>query len=129
MNQKKNTTEGDDPSAISDARSDEFYKWVGHSITAWADVETWLFQLCWRSIGSSEGSKKRAAIVYFRTPSLDARIKLVDELVNTVLPKPAPESGTHTNADVRKWNELKKSLKDIWQRGGGSHITLPTLAA
>jgi hypothetical protein len=110
MNQDKTAERGHLP-AISDSRSDEFYKWVGHSITAWANVETWFFQLCWRSIGSSEASKERAAIVYFRTPTLDARIKLVDELVKTILPRPQRRKGGHAYPDVQQWNKLKKKLE------------------
>jgi hypothetical protein len=39
MNQDKTPTERGHLAAISESRSDEFYKWVGHSITAWAKVE------------------------------------------------------------------------------------------
>jgi hypothetical protein len=49
VKQTKTTIEREHLAAISDARSDEFYKWVGQSITAWSKVESSLFQLCWRS--------------------------------------------------------------------------------
>jgi hypothetical protein len=122
MNQDKTAIERGHLAAISESRSDEFYKWVGHSITAWAKVETWLFQLCWRSIGSSEASKERAAIVYFRTPALEARINLVDELVKTVLPRPERKDGGHPHPDVKEWNKLKqKSEKNLSTRRRIAH--------
>lgn len=91
----------------SNPQEDEFHKCVGYSITAWAKVEEWLFELCWRSLASS---KECAAIVYFRTPTLDARIQLVDELVRTILPKPERKSGGHAHPDVVAWSSLKQKI-------------------
>jgi hypothetical protein len=93
---------------MSDARSDELHKWIGYSITAWAKVEERLFELCWRSLGSS---KERAAIVYFKTPSLAGRISLVDELIKTVLPKPERKDGAHHHQDVITWTNLRKKIE------------------
>jgi hypothetical protein len=92
---------------VADSRTDELHKWVGYSITAWAKVEEGLFELCWRSLGSSE---ERAAIVYFRIPGINGRIQLVDELVKTVLPKPERKDGGHSHTDIEAWEKLRKRI-------------------
>jgi hypothetical protein len=76
----------------TDPERDEFYMWIGHCISAWAKVEERLFKICWHSL---RAPKTQAAIVYFRTPSLDARLSLVDELVKSALPKPERRDGGH----------------------------------
>ena len=93
---------------MPDARSDELHMWVGYSITAWAEVEDGLFELCWRSLGST---KERAAIVYFKTPGTDSRLTLVDELVKTVLPKQEREDGGHHHTDLKAWIKLRDRIK------------------
>ena len=60
----------------------EFYTVVGRCIAEWGNVEDWLFKLCRECLGPYEQS----AIVYYRTPGVDVRLKLVDELVRSILP-------------------------------------------
>lgn len=64
--------------------TEEFLMWIGTCITAWAKVEEQLFGICEHCLGARTD---RAAIVYYRTPTIDSRVLLVDELVRTVLPK------------------------------------------
>jgi hypothetical protein len=96
------------PSTMS--QTDEFLMWVGNCITAWAGVEQHLFRICAKSLGTTD---KRAAIIYYRTPTLDARLSLTDELVRTVLPKREQQSGGHDHPDVKKWNQLRKDIGSL----------------
>ena len=73
-----NTTE---PESL-DAISDEFNKAIGQCITQWALVEEELFQICWRVL---QCALEHAAIIYYRTPNLDARLSLASELVESDL--------------------------------------------
>jgi hypothetical protein len=91
-----------------DHPADEFRKWVGYCITAWAGLEEELFDLCWRALASG---KAQAAIVYFRTPGLEPRLTLVDELVCSRLPKPERKSGGHSHPDVDAWKELLIAIR------------------
>lgn len=92
----------------SDPERDEFYKWIGYCISAWAKVENHLFEICWKSL---QAPKEQAAIIYFRTPSLDARLTLADELVKSVLPKPSRRNGGHDHPTVKQWGKIEKSIK------------------
>jgi hypothetical protein len=94
--------------AQSDHERNEFYMWIGHCISAWAKVEEQLFKICWQSL---RAPKTQAAIVYYRTPSLDARISLVDELVKSALPKPERKNGGHTHASVIAWGKIEAGIR------------------
>jgi hypothetical protein len=83
--------------------------YVGFCITAWANVEEYLFRICLKTLNTSE---ERAAIIYYRTPTLDTRLQLIDELVRTVLPKRTRKSGGHDHPDVIAWNDLKNDIKN-----------------
>jgi hypothetical protein len=84
--------------------------WVGNCITAWAKVEEHLFKICAKSLGVTD---ERAAIVYYRTPTLEARLQLTDELVRTALPKRERKSGGHDHPDVKKWDQLRKDIGNL----------------
>jgi hypothetical protein len=84
---------------------DDFFTWLGKCITSWAQVEDHLFEICAFSLGST---KERTAVVYYRTPTIDSRLSLTDELIRTVLPR--KESGEHDHADVIIWNNIRKEI-------------------
>ncbi|WP_409188586.1 hypothetical protein [Bradyrhizobium sp. RDM4] len=86
----------------------EFYMYVGLCITAWGKIEEELFDICVDALGCTQ---ERAAIIYYRTPTVRARLDLTDELVSTVLPKHKP--GSHTPEDAKIWRALKKKLTDL----------------
>lgn len=90
----------------------EFHMLVGKCITAWARVEEHLFKICATSLGTTD---QRAAIVYFRTPTIESRLQLTDELLRTVLPKPERKSGGHDHADVQTWDRIRKDIGKILQ--------------
>jgi hypothetical protein len=78
----------------------EFYMYVGYCITAWAKVEEELFDICVDLLGSK---LERAAIVYYRLPSLSVRLGLVDELVASALPQRTKKNGGHDHPDLKAW--------------------------
>src|SRR5580704_6556881 len=84
------------------------HKWVGYCITPWADVEEHLFEICGKALACA---KERAAIIYYKTPTVDARLSLTDELARSVLPKPKRKSGDHPHADVTTWAELRNRIR------------------
>ena len=90
--------------------ANEFFTWLGKCITAWAQVEDHLFEICLHSLGAT---KPRVAIVYYRTPTLDARLKLTDELVRTVLPARDPPDGGHDHPDTKKWSQLRRQIAEL----------------
>ena len=87
--------------------ADEFFTWLGKCIIAWAQVEEHLFEICVHSLG---GTRHRVAIVYYRTPTLDSRLQLTNELVRTVLPARDPPSGGHDHPDTKKWDDLRSQI-------------------
>ena|SRR5215831_8197282 len=88
---------------------DEFHKWMGYCISAWAQIEEHLFNVCWKCLGSPQ--KEPAAIVYYRTPGVNARLGLIDELVKSALPKPERKSGGHQHADVARWELIEEKIR------------------
>jgi hypothetical protein len=88
---------------------DEFHMWAGYCITAWSKVDARLFEIFWQTLACS---KQHAAIIYYRINSLDTRIKLTDELIETVLPK-SQHSGGHKHPDAIAWSKIKKSVEDL----------------
>jgi len=80
-------------------RSDQFYMLIGHCIAGRAHVDEALFQIFAVCVRPYE----QAAIVYYRTPGLDLRLKLVDELVRSVLPRRTRKSGGHDHPCVKSW--------------------------
>jgi hypothetical protein len=56
---------------------DEFHLMAGQCISQWAFTDSILFLICQRVLGCST---EHAAIVYYRTPTLDARLTLTSDL-------------------------------------------------
>jgi hypothetical protein len=96
----------DKPKTLQDLAADFLYM-VGYCIAEWASVEDELFDICWRCLGCT---KERAAIVYFKTPTIESRRALADELVKSVLPKKVPASGGHDHQGVIDWDKTNKRL-------------------
>jgi hypothetical protein len=59
---------------------DEFYKWVGICIKVWAAVEDRMFELCGLVL---KADPRHVSIIYYRTPTIDARLTLTSDLVET----------------------------------------------
>jgi hypothetical protein len=89
----------------SEPERDHFHMWVGHCITAWADLDGRLFEVFWRTLSCAQ---EQAAIVYYKTPGLDIRLTLTDELVRSVLPK--TENGKQPHPDLKAWTSIKNDI-------------------
>jgi hypothetical protein len=50
------------------------------------------------------GPYEQSAIIYYRTPTLNARLGLTEEIVQSVLPKRPKKSGGHYHPSVKAWN-------------------------
>jgi hypothetical protein len=66
-----------------DATRNEFYMMIGYCIAEWAGIDDELFRIFQHCTGAKE---QQAAIIYYRTPGLNVRLGLVDEIVRSVLP-------------------------------------------
>lgn len=62
----------------------EFFAKMGSAISGWAIVEEYLFKICRDALGAST---ERAAIVYGKTPTIESRRQLVNELLATRISK------------------------------------------
>jgi len=94
----------------AERRSDEFHMHVGYCIAEWAKVEEELFRICWQCLGSGA---RQAAVVYYRSPSLDTRLTLVDELVESVMPQAERKSGGHPHPVFKMWVQIKTELTNL----------------
>jgi len=87
---------------------DEFYQWVGKCIKEWAVIEALLYEVYALAL---KADPKHLAIIYYRTPSVDARLSFVDELVLTTLPQ--RERGGRKHPDVIEWMRLVKDIRAL----------------
>ena len=85
----------------------EFYAAVGKAITSWADLEAILFQMTHAILGCT---KERAAIVFYRTPTIDSRLTLTNDLVNSFFPKHGP--GEHPDPRIKRWREIQAEIRE-----------------
>lgn len=92
---------------FSDQKSTEFMALLGTCITEWAWIEEEIYGICQMILGTAS---VHTSIIYYRTPSLEARLKLVDELMETVFPP--PENGKHKHSDADVWKKLSKGIQD-----------------
>jgi hypothetical protein len=88
----------------------EFYYFVGVAVTDWAHIDQELFRIC-ADILKSDG--QHVAIVFYRTPTLSARLNLVDELIHTIFPKPTRKSGAHPSESEKIWNKLYNDINEV----------------
>jgi hypothetical protein len=94
------------PEIDSAEQQKEFFWLLGIGMTMWAQLEEQLFGICAQVL---KAAKHHAAIVYYRTPSLDARVTLVDELVKTIFPERKP--GAHSHVSEKVWKDLVTDIK------------------
>ena len=88
---------------------ENFYKTLGLCIAEWARVDDALFRIFRDCLGPHEQS----AIIYYRSPSLDARFGLTNEIVRSVLPKRQRKSGGHDHPAVKAWVAAHAGYKDL----------------
>lgn len=87
-----------------------FYTSLGVCIAAWSKVEDGLFNIFHLAMRCD---KKLAAIVFYRTPTIDLRLKLTDEIVCAALPKPKRANGGHNDPLVVEWKKISVQITAI----------------
>ncbi len=89
---------------------DQFYHWVGRSVSNWATVDQNLFDVFRGCMGGAP--YMQLAIIYYRIPGLDPRVGLTDEIVRATLPRRQRKNGGHEHADVIRWARIKTRISD-----------------
>ena len=97
----------DQSKSASQQEADNFHMMLGYCIVAWADVDEILFRIFRDCLGPYEQS----AIIYYRTPGLDVRFKLTDEIVKSLFPKKKP--GEHNHQSILAWQKAIKGHGDL----------------
>jgi hypothetical protein len=87
---------------------DEFYEWVGKCIKEWASIEALLYMVYATVL---DAHPTQLAIIFYRTPTLDARLSLIDELVTAALPQ--RKQGGKKHADAIEWAKLLKDIRSL----------------
>jgi hypothetical protein len=93
-----------------DEREPQFYRWVGICIKEWAKIENSLFEICNFLLKTH---RRYVAVVYYRTPTIDARLTLTEELVRMILPQRKRKDGGHDHPDVTTWRNIVTNLRDL----------------
>ena len=93
-------------------RRDEFYRLIGKCIKEWAHVENELFEIC---VLALKVPRKQAAIIYYKSPSIDARLNLADELLPASLPPPQrpKKDGGHDPPLVSRWKKISGDIREL----------------
>lgn len=87
---------------------DEFYSFIGRCLKIWAKIDRDMYLIFTTILGCDE---KHASIIYFKTPTFDGRLTLIDELIRTILPE--TENGGQKHPDLLKWMELIKEIREL----------------
>ena len=88
----------------------DFYMYVGFYLTRWAFVEESLFLICSSVLGADA---PRAAVVFFRTPTLSSRIELISELMAVRFPPSVRRNGGHRDKRFKTWERLSIRVKAL----------------
>ena len=86
----------------------EFFETLGRCIAAWATVDEELF----RNFRECLGPHEQSAIIFYRTPGLDVRLNLTDEIVKSVFLR-TDQSNAHPPPGVKAWNALVSKFKTL----------------
>jgi hypothetical protein len=100
----------EDPPRSWEQLFDEFHTQIGYCITEWAVVDNELFRIFQDCLG---GPIEQAAIAYYRTPALDLRFGLTDEIVQSALPKKTRKSGGHDHPSIKVWKVATADFKKL----------------
>jgi hypothetical protein len=123
------------PSRPTQQDRDRFFAAIGQAISEWANVEIELFYLSKIAIGCAE---KYAAIVFYRTPTMESRLALTGDVIEATYPPIA--AGAHHHPEIVAWRALIKDIRDgmemrnrlahhhvgfvldVWEKGTGGKI-------
>ncbi len=81
--------------------------WIGRCISEWANIEETIFDICCIALCTHI---KLAAIVFYKTPSLSARLTLTTELLQALFSK---EPGAHANHILKNWREITATIDEL----------------
>ncbi len=84
-----------------------FYAAVGKAITDWAHLEEELFGIVGVILGCDI---ELAAIVFYRTSTIESRLTLTSDVLEARFPK--HKAGEHPNPSLKAWKELQKDIRD-----------------
>jgi hypothetical protein len=90
-----------------DKEHDEFFKWIGICIKEWAKIERELFELCSIVLNANI---QHIAIIYYRTPSIEARMSLTDDLLTALWPK---KPGQHDPNELVDWKKIRNGIREL----------------
>lgn len=105
---------------------DDTYHWIGRCIARWGYVDNALFDI---SAWALRCHEEIAAVVYYRTPSLDARISLVNDLIEARFIPGGLKNGEHAPPLLKAWRKLKKRLEEKEFRNFIAHNHTVTLSS
>ena len=94
----------------TERRRNQFYQLIGKCIKEWANVEEKLFDLF---VFVLDAPRKQAAIVYYKSPTIDTRLNLTDELVRAKLPERIRKNGGKDHPHLVVWTKLNTAIKDL----------------
>jgi hypothetical protein len=98
---------------------DKFYLLVGKCIKAWATVEGLLYEICAKLLKSDA---PLVSVVFYRTPTISARIELVNDLLAVRFPKTKINNQWLDQAVIKEWKAIKKQISDLLpQRNSLAH--------
>jgi hypothetical protein len=95
----------DDP--FPDQKHEDFFKWVGVCIKEWANIEKGLFDICSFVLAADP---KHVSIIYYRTPSLEGRLSLTNDLLQSFFPK---TPGEHDHPKMIIWTNILGEIRDL----------------
>lgn len=80
---------------------------MGLCLSVWGTIEEHLFGMFWRILGCKQ---EPAAIIYYRTPGVDVRLTLLNEIVRSLYPE--VKNGEHPHRDLKEWGNIFQGLHD-----------------
>lgn len=86
-----------------------FYEWVGRCIKRWADLEGYVYELADWAIN---GERSISAIVFFRTPSFEARLTLTSDLLKRSL-RDEKRDREKEPTNLERWTKLEKDIRAL----------------
>ncbi len=92
-------------------REREFYMLIGLCIKEWAKIEDRLFDLCELVMRCDQAT---VSIVYYRTPTINSRLKLASELLRSRFPKRTRRNGGHDHPISIAWDKVEAELSGLF---------------
>ena len=90
------------------------YSWVGLCIKRWAYAESHMYGICRSALGMNERPRRAlAAVIFFRTPSIEARMTLISDLLQAVAFPDGKKSGQHDPEFLKKWRKVEALMREL----------------